>query len=297
MDLIERTLPPLSFSWGSAVAAQMAASLGKIAETDLHSENALRIATALDVPLARAWALAGRAHLQLALGDAAGAVELLDQVARITHELSLREPGFFLWHGDYLEALVTCGRHADALTVLADLQSLAMTTGRKWATGIVLRTEGAMAGSCGDADVKFAASVQLFFSLKMPFEVARTNLAWATANPKQYQRMRLAKEEFRRMGARLWVERSFIQRRASDVADGADGADGADLVLSTPAPSIFAVLTSAESRVALAISAGKTNREASEELHVSVRTVEFHLGSIYRKTNVKNRSALIASLR
>ncbi len=293
-ELIERNLPPLSFSWGSAVAAQMAASLGQVAETNLHSENALRIATALDVPLARAWALAGRAHLQLALGNAPEAVELFDEVARITQELSLREPGFFLWHGDYLEALLACGRRADALEVLADLRSLASTTGRRWATGIVLRTEGAMLSTREDADGKFLASVELFESLKMPFEVARTNLAWATANPLQHERMRSAKEAFRSMGARLWADRSIVQRHDSDVADVADAAD---TTTPTPAPSIFAVLTSAESRVALAIAAGKTNREVSEELHVSVRTVEFHLGSIYRKTNIKNRSALIAYLR
>lgn len=285
-ELIERNLPPLSFGWASAAAAQIAAALGRVEETERHVNNALRIAVALDVPLVKAWAIAARAHLSLSMGDAAKAAADLDLVADLTDKLSLREPGFFLWHGDYLEALVACGRLEDASRVLAELRRLAATTGRKWAAGVVARTEGVL-GSGPESDAKFAAAVEIFENLKAPFEVARTNLAWGNANDSQGVRVRVAKEAFQSMGTLLWVERAAVRRQRRDESEG-------DSPAST---SIFALLSAAESRVALAIGSGKTNREIAEELHVSVRTVEFHLGSIYRKTNIKNRSALIAYLR
>ncbi len=284
-ELFERTLPPLSFCWASAAAGQIAAALGKVEDTERHVENALRIAEALDVPLVKAWANAARAHLHLSMDESAKAAELLDMVAGIADAISLREPGFFLWHGDYLDALLGCGRVDDANRVLRDLRDLAATTGRKWAEGVVLRTEGVMSEGA-DSDAKFGAAVELFTRLKAPFEVARTNLAWGTKNPAEEHRVRLAKDAFQAMGAQLWSERAYVRRQQADATES----------IAAP-PSIFTTLSAAESRVALAIGAGKTNREVAEELHVSIRTVEFHLGSIYRKTNLRNRSALIAYLR
>uniref|UniRef100_UPI0036D38384 helix-turn-helix domain-containing protein n=1 Tax=Sphingopyxis terrae TaxID=33052 RepID=UPI0036D38384 len=52
-------------------------------------------------------------------------------------------------------------------------------------------------------------------------------------------------------------------------------------------------LTPAESRVAELVVAGKKNREIAGILYVSLRTVELHLTSIYRKLSVSNRAELI----
>jgi DNA-binding CsgD family transcriptional regulator len=51
-------------------------------------------------------------------------------------------------------------------------------------------------------------------------------------------------------------------------------------------------LTGAEIRVAVAVADGMSNREAAERLFVSVKTVEFHLGNIFRKLDVRNRTEL-----
>ncbi len=53
-----------------------------------------------------------------------------------------------------------------------------------------------------------------------------------------------------------------------------------------------ASLTESERRVAIAVSAGLTNREVAEALFLSVRTVESHLASIFRKLGVRNRTEL-----
>ena len=51
-------------------------------------------------------------------------------------------------------------------------------------------------------------------------------------------------------------------------------------------------LTATERRVADLIAAGATNKDAATALFVSVRTVETHVASIYRKLGVRTRAEL-----
>lgn len=55
-------------------------------------------------------------------------------------------------------------------------------------------------------------------------------------------------------------------------------------------------LTAAEIRVLNAIAKGLPNRDAAEELYISIRTVDFHLRNIYRKLSVRNRYQLAMRL-
>ncbi|WP_262297608.1 response regulator [Microvirga sesbaniae] len=58
----------------------------------------------------------------------------------------------------------------------------------------------------------------------------------------------------------------------------------------------FATLSESEERTLRLMSAGLTNREISERLAVTEKTVKFHVGNILRKLNVRNRveAALLA---
>ena len=51
-------------------------------------------------------------------------------------------------------------------------------------------------------------------------------------------------------------------------------------------------LTNVERRITALVGAGQTNREVSATLFMSVRTVESHLGRIYRKLGVRSRTEL-----
>ena len=55
-------------------------------------------------------------------------------------------------------------------------------------------------------------------------------------------------------------------------------------------------LTAAEQRVADLIAGGATNRDAAATLFVSVRTIETHVASIYRKLGVRTRAELAHKL-
>jgi DNA-binding CsgD family transcriptional regulator len=67
-------------------------------------------------------------------------------------------------------------------------------------------------------------------------------------------------------------------------------------VSGTSLQSTAATLTPAEQRVADSIAAGATNREAADRLFVSVRAIETHLTSIYRKLGVSSRSQLAVKM-
>ena len=287
-ELEEQTLPPLSYCWASASAAQIAAALGRVDEAEAFVDNALRVARTLEVPLVQAWALAARGHLYLSQGNAPRALTMFEAVADLTERMGLREPGFFLWHGDYVECLLACGRTDQARAALQVLDGLVLDTGRAWAEGVSVRCRAALDGYGPHANEQFEVASDLFEKLGMPFEVARTNLLWSTMCPDRHEARKRAEGMFRAMGATIWAERAMERRRSTD---------STETPLSVVRSSIFELLSAAESRVALSLSAGKTNREVAEELHVSVRTIEFHLNTIYRKTSVKNRSALIAHLR
>ena len=51
-------------------------------------------------------------------------------------------------------------------------------------------------------------------------------------------------------------------------------------------------LTEREEKVLLTVAAGKTNAEISEELHISMSTVKFHLASLMTKLQARNRVEL-----
>src|SRR4051812_39650109 len=56
-------------------------------------------------------------------------------------------------------------------------------------------------------------------------------------------------------------------------------------------------LTAQELRVALAVAHGSTNKAVARELGVSVKTIESHLASVYRKAGVASRGELAHLLR
>ncbi|MER7490166.1 helix-turn-helix transcriptional regulator, partial [Streptomyces sp. NPDC126497] len=56
------------------------------------------------------------------------------------------------------------------------------------------------------------------------------------------------------------------------------------------------MLTGTERTVAALVASGMTNREAAESLFVTVRTVELHLTSVYRKLGITRRAELAGAL-
>jgi DNA-binding CsgD family transcriptional regulator len=96
------------------------------------------------------------------------------------------------------------------------------------------------------------------------------------------EQLRQAETVFASLGARGWITRVNDELRAS----------GATLRRNTDDEQ----LTPAELRIATLVAQGRSNKEVASILFLSPKTIEFHLGRIYRKLDVANRTALAAAL-
>ena len=61
-------------------------------------------------------------------------------------------------------------------------------------------------------------------------------------------------------------------------------------------PQVAVPLTRREREIATLVAAGRTSRAVADQLHLSVRTVDNHLGRVYDKLGVSNRAQLAEAL-
>jgi DNA-binding CsgD family transcriptional regulator/tetratricopeptide (TPR) repeat protein len=282
-DLEEGELPTVAKAWGRAAASSITATMGDETKTRELVAQVLAVAHPLRVPVVAAWAYASLGSLELGHGRPDLALPHFDRVAAIVKDMGLREPTFFLWQGDWIDSLIAMGLRAEAQAAIRDLGDVAELTGRSWARGVVARAEGQLATG-RNAEMHFEQSLKEFTVLGMPFEIARTTFARgmhrrSEGRANSQQDLSEAGRMFRRLGALGWVA------RVEDVTGGS--------VAPNDRLNIQRVLSSAELRVALAVAASRTNKQVSSELYLSVKTVEFHLQSIYRKLGVKNRAEFV----
>lgn len=95
------------------------------------------------------------------------------------------------------------------------------------------------------------------------------------------KRLREARDLFDGLGAQPWTEQAAAELRAAGAIERASVADPDEL-------------TAQEIRVARAVARGATNREVAAELFLSPKTIEFHLGRVYRKLGIHSRTELAA---
>ncbi|MFN8148398.1 MAG: LuxR C-terminal-related transcriptional regulator, partial [Candidatus Nanopelagicales bacterium] len=95
--------------------------------------------------------------------------------------------------------------------------------------------------------------------------------------------LREAEQDFEALGAVPWLERARDELRSS----------GATL---RSAATPDAGLTAAEARVCRAAATGMSTKEIAASLFLSPKTVEFHLGRIFRKLGVRSRAELVSVL-
>ena len=98
-------------------------------------------------------------------------------------------------------------------------------------------------------------------------------------------KLRLALQIFEGQGAETWAERARSELRASGETLRRRKSWEAE------------ELTPQELQIVLHVARGMTNREVAEELMLSTKTVEFHLGHVYTKLGVRTRSDLRARAR
>ena len=223
--------------------------------------------------------------LEFAKARHGAALTHLDRLGRALAAQEVGEPSLMGAAPERIEALTRVGRREEAVGALAVLSGHAEMTGSRWGAAVVERCKGVISGAEA-AGQHFDAALHLHEQVAMPFERARTELCFGEAL-RRSKRRREAREQlgraldtFGRLGARPWIARAEHELAATGLS-----ARRRD-------PGAAVELTPQELRVALTVAEGASNREAAAALFLSTKTIEFHLGSIYRKLNVRSRSDL-----
>ncbi len=213
------------------------------------------------------------------------ALSHLDRLARTLAEEGVGEPCLLGAAPERIEALVRSGRYDDAVGALESFATHAVASGGAWGQAAAARCRGMLAPPA-DFQEHFETALRWHDRVPLPFERARTELSYGEHLRRAKHRLdarphlRLALDTFLVLGAQPWVDRS--ERELAATGETARRRH----------PSTTDELTPQELRVALAVAEGASNREAATALFLSPKTVEFHLGAVYRKLGIRSRSEL-----
>ncbi|MEZ5140636.1 MAG: helix-turn-helix transcriptional regulator [Acidimicrobiales bacterium] len=228
------------------------------------------------------WARAALGRLHLVDDRPELAVE---QFALLRRRIGERNASFTQFESDEAEALVRVGRVDEARALLDDLAADAAARGG-WSEAQHQRILALLAEDIDVAAEHFERARDAGRRCQ-PHRPGIVELTWGEALRRAKRRadarrhLEAAIERFELVGA------SGLRRRAEAELAAAGGAVDRD----RPTDEL---LTPLELQVARLAVAGHTNRTIAAELFLSPRTVENHLGAVYRKLGVSGRPGLSA---
>lgn len=228
-------------------------------------------------------------QLELGLGQPTKAIPYLERARDLADQTGFLDLSHFPWAVELVEAYVHCDRDDDARTLAGSMARQAASADRAIVHALAGRAAGLVTADAG-VEASFAAALDHHAASAWPFETARTQLCFGQRLRRLRRRgaareqLRAAWETFSRLGADGWAARAGAELSATGVSTPARARTPADL------------LTPQELQVALAVSHGASNRGAAEQLFVSIKTVEYHLGHVYRKLGITSRNELPSTL-
>ena len=134
-------------------------------------------------------------------------------------------------------------------------------------------------------DPHFESALTYHEHAATPFQTARTMLAYgsrlhrARRRVEAREQLRAALQIFEGLGAEPWIQRTNSELTASGGIKREAVADPDEL-------------TAQEIRVARAVAEGATNKQVAATMFLSPKTIDFHLGRVYRKLGIHSRTEL-----
>jgi DNA-binding CsgD family transcriptional regulator len=231
------------------------------------------------------WWLNARLRYLIASGALEDAVALsLDCERRFSS--TIVNPAFIPWRSLRAEALHRLGRSGEAVAIAESELPFSRAWGAARTVGRSLRVLGAVSG---DLDV-LREAVEVLEQSTAKLELAKALAAYGIA-------LRLDRQP---------TEAREPLRRALDLASVCEATPLVEHIRSeiyatgarprTDALSGIAALTASERRVADMASGGQSNKDIAQALYVTPKTVEVHLGNVYRKLGIKSRRDLAGAL-
>lgn len=207
------------------------------------------------------------------------------EVAHVPHLLRVS--------GDLIEALVQQGNRSTAAKVLADYEAQIGPRSNRWLRLSVGRAR-AVLGDPNRADANFEPVTRQWAPADGNFELGRIKLAHALQllrterTTDAVEKLNDAAAEFNAAGAAGWAQRcrGLVARSGTE----------SPVLTKRSEHRMLETLTSDERIIVERVLRGKRNKDIAEEVHVSLRTVEVRLTSVYRKFGARSRSHLAAML-
>jgi ATP/maltotriose-dependent transcriptional regulator MalT len=235
------------------------------------------------------WPMVLRGQLALAAGRTEEGVEILFETGAWLDRRGLTNPACFPWRPLIAPALAVLGRRGEARRAIAPALEHARRFGAPWALGTTLRAAGTV--EQGERGLELLReAVQVLESSLCRLEHAHALLELGAMLRRRNERvaarepLRAALEMAHRCGARPLVARAEGELGAAGARPRRIALSGVDS------------LTASERRVAELAARGLSNPEIAQQLFVTRKTVETHLGHIYSKLVIDSRRDLVSAL-
>jgi DNA-binding NarL/FixJ family response regulator len=229
-------------------------------------------------------ALLARARLLLACGQVEAALAQQLAVGELPRAFGSGNPAVLAWRSQAALTMHQLGDQSGAKQLALDELELARAMGAGRAIGIALRAVALVQRQVALDDLRQAVAVLARSPARL--EQARALVDLGAAMRRTGERS-AAREPLRqghaiavRCGATLLAERAAREVAATGARVAQTGLRGA------------AALTPSELRVAERAAAGQSNRDIAQELFITEKTVETHLGHAYDKLGVRSRTKL-----
>jgi DNA-binding CsgD family transcriptional regulator len=233
--------------------------------------------------------LYGRARVDLEAGRLEQALAGFRKLGDVLEAYGFRNPAFLPWRSQAALTLHRLGRRAEALQLAQEELEMARMWGAPRTVGISLRALGLVQGG-PEGQTLLGEAVARLQGAQAQAEHARALVDLGAALRRGNRRteaqvpLRQGLELAYRAGA------VGLVRRAQDEL-AAMGARPRKLVLTG-----VDALTPSERRVARMAAEGMSNKELAQALFVTVKAVEVHLSSVYRKLRISSRGQLAEAL-
>ena len=232
----------------------------------------------------RVWLRDSLGLLAVGLSDLQGAARELEAAARGLEELRIHSRGM-VPRAELAEIHARAGKTEDAEAALVVFEE-SLETQSPVGRAAAARARGLLAPD-DEFEERFDEAFVVHESSDDRWSLARTRLAFGERLRRAGRRrdarehLNLALEAFEAQGAETWAERARAELRASGET------------LRRRKSWEEEELTPQELQIALHVARGMTNREIGAALFLSHKTIEFHLGRIYRKLKLHSRAELI----
>jgi DNA-binding CsgD family transcriptional regulator len=190
---------------------------------------------------------------------------------------------------EVIETAVRLGQSGRAASALQRLAAVARSSGTNWALGIEARSR-ALLSQGAEGEHLYREAIERLGHTRVRLELARAHLVYGEwlrrANRRIDARtqLRTAYEMFTAMGAEGFAERTHRELLATGETVRKRTVD------------LRYDLTPQELQIARLARDGLSNPEIGERIFLSPRTVEWHLGNVFRKLGISSRKQLRRAL-